>query len=384
VSYTYVTEQRRTTRRRVLQATGGALAGAGIVGALGSGTAAAAGGDVEWTYETGPIVKSSPTVADGTVFVGSVDNSVYALDAANGGVQWTYKTGESVNSSPTVAGGTVFVGSEDNSVYALDAGSGEVEWAFTQPSGSVNSSPTVVGGTVYVGSRDKTLYALDAATGEQEWAFTQPLGSVDSSPTVVDGTVYVGSKDDTLYAVDAATGEQEWPFTQPSRSVFSSPTVSDGIVYGVASEEALYAVDVEAGRQEWAFSFRGALYSSPTVYENTVYVGSRRDVSRNRSGALHGINAESGVPEWSFPQPRSVNLFSVDSSPTVVADPESGNSVGSRVMLGTLGHHGEWRYADQSINNGDGFGPGFGVSGALAGLGGAGYLLKRRLENGEE
>jgi len=45
---------------------------------------------------------------------------------------------------------------------------------------------------------------------------------------------------------------------------------------------------------------------------------------------------------------------------------------------------GDWRYAGQNIDvqsGSDGFGPGFGIGGALAGLGGAGYLLKRRLED---
>jgi outer membrane protein assembly factor BamB len=117
-------------------------------------------------------------------------------------------------------------------------------------------------------------------------------------------TVYVGSggasgDDRTLYAVDAATGEQEWAFTQPSKEVEVPPTVVDGTVYVGSGDETLYALDAATGEQEWA-----------------------------------------------FPQPYSGGL----SSPTVVADPESGDSVGSRVMLGTLGHHGGWRYAGQNID----------------------------------
>ena len=110
------------------------------------------------------------------------------------------------------SGPTVYVGSVDNTLYAVDAATGSEEWAFTQPSTSVRSSPTVADGTVYVGSLedadDGTLYAVDAATGSQEWAFTQPSGLVHSLPTVVDGTVYVGSHDTTLYAVDAETGDR--------------------------------------------------------------------------------------------------------------------------------------------------------------------------------
>jgi outer membrane protein assembly factor BamB len=75
-------------------------------------------------------------------------------------------------------GPTVYVQSRDGTLYAVDAATGEEEWAFTQPTGDVHSSPTVVDGTVYVGSNDGTLYAVDAATGQEEWAFTQPSDSV--------------------------------------------------------------------------------------------------------------------------------------------------------------------------------------------------------------
>ena len=141
------------------------------------------------------------------------------------------------------------------------------------------------GPTVYVGSHDNTLYAVDAATGEQEWAFTEPSRSVYSSPTVVDGTVYVGSYDNTLYAVDAATGEQEWAF-ETDDSTFSSPTVVDGTVYVGSNDDTLYAVDAATGEQEWAFETYGDIRSSPTV----------------------------------------------------IADPANGDSIGSRVLQGTLGH----------------------------------------------
>ena len=49
-------------------------------------------------------------------------SNVYALDAGDGSERWSFKTDDSVNSSPTVVDGTVFVGSHDTNVYALDTG----------------------------------------------------------------------------------------------------------------------------------------------------------------------------------------------------------------------------------------------------------------------
>lgn len=82
-------------RRRVLQ-TAGTLAGAGVLGVLGAGTAATEGGDEVWQFQTGGQVRSSPTVADGTVLVGSGDDNVYALDAADGSQRWEFQTGNFV------------------------------------------------------------------------------------------------------------------------------------------------------------------------------------------------------------------------------------------------------------------------------------------------
>ena len=59
-------------------------------------------------------------MAGGTVYIGSDDHKVYALDAATGRLRWAYYTGSSVDSSPAVAGGTVYVGSDNETVYALD------------------------------------------------------------------------------------------------------------------------------------------------------------------------------------------------------------------------------------------------------------------------
>lgn len=82
------------------------------------------------------------------------------------------------------------------------------------------------------------------------------------------------------------------------------------------------------------------------------------------------------------------NLYALDAG-------IDGSSTGSRVQLGTYGHHGEWQYADQSISRGtvdaekeseggpSAVAPGFSVGGTLTALGGVGYLLKRRLADSE-
>jgi len=154
----------------------------------------------QWTFQTGDWVTSSPTVVDGTVFVGSVDTptasgTVFVDDGdpVRGGCPdgETGGPGGPVKSSPTVADGTVFVGSDPAPVRG-GCPDGEEQWTFqTDPDSTVRSSPTVVDDTVFIGSGDNNLYAVDAQSGEEQWAFETGQG-IDSSPTVADGTVFVG------------------------------------------------------------------------------------------------------------------------------------------------------------------------------------------------
>jgi len=292
-------------------------------------------GAQKWTFSDPGRVRSSPTVVDGTVYVGSRDSTLYAVDAQTGAEEWTFDTPTgAVYSSPTVVDGTVYVGSDDSTLYALDASSGTPEWQFDEPTGLVQSSPTVADGTVYVGSNNDTLYAVNASSGAKEWNFTTPSGPVRASPTVADGTVYVGSNDGTLYAVDASSGTQEWAFTDPGDQVISSPTVYRGTVYAGSTDSTLYAVNASTGDQEWAFTDpAAAVESSPTAANGTVYVGSGGPFS---GGTLHAVNASTGDKAWSFDSGRIAF-----SSPTAVADPVGGDSIGSRIRQETLGHHAE-------------------------------------------
>jgi hypothetical protein len=69
-----------------------------------------------------------------------------------------------------------------------------------------------------------------------------------------------------------------------------------------------------------------------------VVVGARWTASvTSNDGTLYAVDGQSGDQRWAFTEPGGW----VASSPTVVTDPESGDSVGSRVQQELLGHHDE-------------------------------------------
>jgi len=70
---------------------------------------------------TGPngLVMSAPATANGVIFAGSDDGSVYAWDLKTEKVAWKYQTGGMVRSSPAISRGRLYIGSDDGYVYCF-------------------------------------------------------------------------------------------------------------------------------------------------------------------------------------------------------------------------------------------------------------------------
>jgi outer membrane protein assembly factor BamB len=263
---------------------------------------AAQPGQKLWEFQTGGYVESSPAIgADGTVYVGSFDNKVYALNGATGQKRWEFRTGGYVQSSPAIgADGTVYVGSGDKKVYALNGATGQKRWEF-QTGGEVRSSLAIgAEGTVYVGSYDTKVYALNGATGQKLWEF-QTGDSVHSSPAIgADGRVYVGSVDTKVYALNGATGQKLWEF-QTGTGVYSSPAIgADGTVYVGSPWGLVYALNGATGQMRWEFPVMGNVCSSPALgADGTVYVGTAESPTAG-AWTVYALNGTSGQERWEF------------------------------------------------------------------------------------
>src|SRR5690242_284825 len=129
---------------------------------------------VKWKFKTGGRVMSSPAVVEGTVYVGSNDDNLYAIDAESGALRWKFKTGSRITSSPGVADGLVYFGSFDGNFYAVDARTGGERWKFSTG-----------GERRYAG---KHLHGAEPS-GE---SMPDPFDFFLSSPAITESTVYFG------------------------------------------------------------------------------------------------------------------------------------------------------------------------------------------------
>jgi eukaryotic-like serine/threonine-protein kinase len=285
---------------------------------------------IKWKFSTGVYMISSAAVVGGTVYVGSTDGRLYAVDAASGTQRWAYKTGARITSSPAVSDGVVYFLSYDDTAYAVDAATGAAKWKFatrgehrytathihgTLPRAEAMpdmydtylSSPVVWRGSVYFGSGDGNVYAVNAATGVLRWKF-KTGDVVHSSPAIADSTVYIGGWDTWFYALDARTGKLRWKFKTGDDpeyhnqiGVQSSPAVAGGVVYFGCRDNHLYAVDARTGRKKWSVANNGAwVISSPAVRDGKVYYANADGRSFFELDAATGKQLYSMKSSWYF------------------------------------------------------------------------------------
>jgi len=195
-----------------------------------------------WDYETNGLITSAPREKGETVYFGSWDGKLYAVNAKTGEKQWSYETGWGIDSTPDISDGVVFVGSLDNNFYALDVENGNPIWYYNCKS-AIHTNPIAYGDYVFFGCDDGRLYALNQDDGDLAWSFAPGYYISDSNvnnyittpilsnPYVEDGVIYIGAKG-KVYALDAQTFEK--PVEKEGKTEFDITNMIIAVILLVA------------------------------------------------------------------------------------------------------------------------------------------------------
>ena len=296
-----------------------------------------------WNFATaGQIDSSAAVAADGTIYIGSDDGNLYALNP-DGTQKWVFATGNIINTVPAIASdGTLRITAGDT-LFALDAG-GDQLWSFEttreftspavnesgktflydgfwsygiDPDGSqdwrvqtnfltnndTNGSPIIgADGAVYIatdsnandGDDEGTLYKLDPDTGVRDWV-AQLHGRVSSSPAIAaDGTIYVPTYATRMYAINP-DGTVKWQFFFSSGfSLGVKASVSlgaDGTIYVGTENDNFYAINPVDGTEIWHYAAESNVHSTAAVAaDGTIYFGSQ-------GNSFHAVNPD-GTLKW--------------------------------------------------------------------------------------
>ena len=264
----------------------------------------------------------SPAVGYGKVFAASRQGTVIAFDKASGNLVWKKELAEyrdegfltGVNKlwsdgiSARLSGGiavayqTVYFGTENGEVMALDAETGTVKWKTTVK-GEVLAQPAVDEGLVVVNTGSGIMFALDAETGEQRWSYESEVPPLSlrgiSNPTIANGGAIVGTASGKVAVNIIDSGQTLWEQTiaAPTGStelermvdIDSQVLVVSGVVYAVSYNGTLAAVDLRSGRVVWKREYGS--YRRMSILGNRIYVVDEKS-------QVFALDRRNGVELW--------------------------------------------------------------------------------------
>jgi outer membrane protein assembly factor BamB len=267
--------------------------------------------------------KLRPAVAYNKVFAANRQGLVNAYDQVTGKKIWSINltTFNEEGLSPgisqlwsnglsaKIAGGisvayeTVFFGTENGEVVALDANTGEQKW-ITMVKGEVLAAPAIDAGIVLVNTGSGFIFALNADNGEEVWSSESDVPPLSlrgvSSPAAVNGGAIIGTATGKLIVNILETGQTAWEQVISSATgvtelerivdIDSEPLVSGGNVFVISYDGTLASVELRTGRVIWKRDYKS--FRRMSLSGSTLYLV---DVNSN----VYALDSRNGVELWS-------------------------------------------------------------------------------------
>ena len=262
---------------------------------------------------------TTPVIAfDGTIYIGSNEGYLYALNPDDGSIKWSYYADNPLQSSPTIDNTTktIYFGA-GYSVYAIaDAGyKGYLKWLTPfDTSGNVYSSPALGhNGNLYFGSDDGYVYAVDSFRGLFVWkqsTNTTPvppnINPIFTSPAVdLSNNVIIGNgsfMDGVLYCYDGDSGTELWNNSYDANigPFYNTVAVSGDTIY-LSTISYVYAIDRINGTEKYKFQKGNYYYTSPVIDANGKLYLASLSVYTN-DGILHSITDDGTklIENWRY------------------------------------------------------------------------------------
>lgn len=235
-----------------------------------------------------------PAANDSTVFAGSSDGRLFAVDSRTGVQRWVVRVADDTGGAlrnPIVYRDTVYVGyvrrdvPQTGGFAAVDALTGQLLW-YRELMGSAvghlggsQGDAAIVADLVIAAADDGEIYAMERATSTVRWRASRlPSNGVgDERPLAAAADlILAGSSDRVMTAYDRTTGALRWQ-RQQLGSVHYAIVSHAGRAYYVNGGGELVAADVADGNVLWTFggnnASEGPMMSGAAANDSVVFVG---------------------------------------------------------------------------------------------------------------
>jgi outer membrane protein assembly factor BamB len=219
----------------------------------------AATGKQRWRFPyPAPILtlrgNSSPVIADGAALVGLSGGKLVKLDLANGVPVWevtvTLPSGRSeleriadIDADPVVVGSTIYVGTYNGDLAAVDLASGDILWRRTLSSHAGLTADTQ---DIFVTDSQDHVWAAQPSDGAGRWKQEQLTNRLLTAPVLVGDYLVVGDLEGYLHWISRRDGRLVGRAKVAGGAITARPVVSGGRIFVYADDGTLAALTTGA------------------------------------------------------------------------------------------------------------------------------------------
>lgn len=182
----------------------------------------------------------APVANGGVLYVASLDGSVRAV-GTDGTERWRTDAGGAVAGDLVLDGDTIYLGTLERKLIALDRATGEVRWSFSGDNWFW-AAPLVTSDTVYAPTTLGAVHALDKATGQEKWQAKPGSGEMHAQPTLVGGALVVADRDGWVYGLNPSDGTEQWRQQQTGQRFYANPLAQQSSVLYLSQSGMLVRV----------------------------------------------------------------------------------------------------------------------------------------------
>lgn len=211
--------------------------------------------------------------ADGALYVGGRDGTLFAFDGVGGGERWRLPAAARLQ-GPAFADATLLVAAADGRLYALDRRDGREHWRREIARGLV-TTPLAVGEQVLVGDSEGSVHALDLATAIPRWRTA--LGDMPHGHAVTAASLALfRTTGGRVHALALADGRQVWAHAFPG--LLRELVVDDDQLLLASDAGFVAALAIADGSLRWQTELVAAATTPLLVGRRVVVLGRRGDL----------------------------------------------------------------------------------------------------------
>ncbi|HOU07680.1 MAG TPA: PQQ-binding-like beta-propeller repeat protein [Caldisericia bacterium] len=218
-----------------------------------------------WSFEAGGEIRTSPTIYQGKLYFGcgkvrddnennSGKNALYCLDVLTGKLVWENPNKIDFESSPTVADGKVFIGSSDDTYYCFDANTGDILWTIDSKN-DFDGETTYFDGRIYFSTWDGIVRCVDPRSGDAIW--TSEIDKAVFGPLAIrDGRIFAISTNKRMFCLSLVDGKVLYDVPMEGSSFYSVACYGNRVVLGDTGG-LIKLLDASTGEEKFAYNVKG-------------------------------------------------------------------------------------------------------------------------------